>query len=74
MNNYKFDLHNVSSHEAGHLFFLEDVQKNNQYHVDKTELTMYYTISSAETKKRDLHGDDKYAAWLMYGCRNGQPC
>ncbi|CAN5698960.1 hypothetical protein BH24CHL1_BH24CHL1_09100 [soil metagenome] len=59
------DIHNTSSHEFGHWFFLGHTGSN--YVSD----TMYRTSGFGEWTKRDLASHDWTSARAMYGCRAG---
>ncbi len=66
----QYDLHDVSAHEAGHWFRLHDISE----YEEPWQATMYNSMTWGSTYRRDLHEHDKDGAWIMYGCRTGDPC
>lgn len=66
----QYDLHDVSAHEAGHWFFLDDIFSGEE----PWQSTMYNDMTWGATIRRDLHEHDKDGAWIMYGCRTSDPC
>jgi Matrixin len=54
-----YDLENVLTHEAGHLFGLA-------HNDEDADVTMYFSSARGETKKRDLAGDDEDGLRFLY--------
>lgn len=52
------DLANTTTHEAGHMLGLDEAPEK--------EATMYYSASTEESKKRDLHPDDVAGLCAIY--------
>lgn len=65
-NNDVYDIHNLTSHEFVHVLSMG--------HSSGLYDTSYGKIGAGETRKRTLAYHDKYAAWIMYGCRSGMSC
>lgn len=63
-DNGYYDLHNISAHEFGHWFWLNDDYGD-------TSATMFYAAGPGEWNKRDLAFTDRNGAYIMYGCRTG---
>jgi hypothetical protein len=60
-----FDVQNVGTHEHGHSLCLKDL-----YNGSDSQKTMYYLVSTGETKKQTLDQDDIDGITYLYTCPN----
>lgn len=64
IDNQYFDIHNISTHEFGHWFWMNHTDPSGD-----TEASMHCCAGWGEVKKRDITSHDSNSARIMYGSR-----